>query len=237
MAGSVGWVRSGPHAAGLRGGDVSEHEVHIDPVDVAVAVSAGLVEAGGVAARRAAALLEPLTGTVLRPRWLPRQLQPGRWLEEMGGQGEARRAALAAALGRRLDVLVPVVLTELLRRADLTDLVLRYVDLDDVVRRVDVAAVVDRVDVAAVVDRVDVDPIVARVDLDAVAQRLDLDAVVARLDLTSIVLERVDLDRVVGAVLDRIDLIAARRRGGRERHRPAGDHPRVDRVDGLRRRP
>jgi hypothetical protein len=177
---------------------VSEHEVHIDPVDVVVAVSAGLVGAAGVATRRAGAVLEPLAGTVLQPRWLPRRLQPGRWLEEMDRQGQARRASLAAALGRRLDVLVPVVLTELLRRADLTDLVIRYVDLDDVVRRVDVAAVVDRVDV---------DPVVARVDLDAAAQRLDHDAVIARLDLTSIVLERVDLDRVVGAVLDRIDLI------------------------------
>lgn len=202
-----------------------EQEAHTRPVDVAVAVSATMLGAAAGATRRAGAALDPMARTVLRPRWLPRQLHPGRWMEAMSQEGEARRTALLVALSRRLDVLIPVVLTEVLRRADLTDLLLRYVDLDRVVSavdldsvaaRLDVSAVLDRidlddvvrrVDVAAVVERVDVDPIVNRVDLDAAARRLDLDAVLDRLDLTTVVLERVDLDALVQAILDRIDLV------------------------------
>jgi uncharacterized protein YjbI with pentapeptide repeats len=101
-------------------------------------------------------------------------------LEAISLEGEARRATLRAELSRRLDVLVPVVATEVLRRAHLTDLVLRYVDLDRAV---------------------------SAVDLDAAAARLDVSAVLDRIDLTSVVLERVNLDVLIQATLERIDLI------------------------------
>ena len=141
-------------------------------------------------------------------RLLPRQLHPGRWLEAISQEGEARRAALRVELSRRLDELVPVVLAEVLRRAHLTDLVLQFVDLDRVVSAVDLDAAAAQLDVSAVVERVDVDPVVDRVDLDSAARRLDLDAVLDRLDLTSVVLQRVDLGVLVQAILDRIDLVA-----------------------------
>ena len=47
--------------------------------------------------------------------------------------------------------------------------------------------------------------VVRRVDVDAVRSRLDIAAVLDRLDLTDVVLERVDLQRVVREVLTRLD--------------------------------
>jgi hypothetical protein len=184
-----------------------EHEVQVRPVDLAVAVSATALGAAVVGTRRAASAVDPLARALLRPRLLPEQLHAGRWLAATSRRGQARRDAVLAEVSRQLDVLVPELLTEVLRRVDLTDLLLRHVDLDRVVAAVDLDGAVRRVDVAAVVDRVDVVAVVDRVDLDAVAQRLDLDAVLSRLDLTAIVLERVDLDAVIQAVLARLDLV------------------------------
>jgi hypothetical protein len=99
-----------------------------------------------------------------------------RWRQD----GEARRADLLAELSRRLDRLVPLLVGEVLRRAEPTELVLRYVDLDRAV---------------------------SAVDLDAAAARLDVQKVLGRLDLTAVVTEQVDLDVVVEAVLDRLDLV------------------------------
>lgn len=202
-------------------------------VDVLVGASGLFVDVAGRVVRRAGAALQPVTQVALRPPLVARQLHPERWLGDLGREGADRRVSIRRELSRRLDVLVPAVLAEVLRRAHLTEMLVRYVDLDtvvaavdldaaaarldvdEVVRRVDVDAVVDRVavdsvvdrvDVGAVVRRVDVDSVVEAVDLDAVARRLDLDALLDRIDLTAVVLGRVDLAAVLDAVLDRIDL-------------------------------
>ncbi len=47
--------------------------------------------------------------------------------------------------------------------------------------------------------------VVGRVDVNAIASRLDIEAVLDRMDLTQTVLERVDLDVVVGRVLNGLD--------------------------------
>jgi hypothetical protein len=176
-------------------------------------------------ARRIRPVVEPPARTALHPPFVPARLQPARWLAGVAREGAQQRALLRARLGGWLDVLVPVLLEEVLRRAHVTELLLRYVDLDEVVaaadldaaaaaldvdkvvRRVDLDEVVRRVDVDAIVKRVDVDSVVSRVDVDSVVDRVDVDAVVNRVDLTSVVLQRVDLDVLVDAVLDRIDLI------------------------------
>jgi hypothetical protein len=176
-------------------------------VDVMVALAARTLGvtagvAGGVR-RRTRRALHPVVGPVLRPRWAPDRLQPGRWLDAVGREGEARMGALRAELSRRLDALVPLVLDEVLRRADLTDVVLRYLDLDRAVSAVDLDAAAARLDVSAVIDRVDLTAVVLeQVDLDAL-----IPAVLDRVDLTAVVLRRVDLDALISAVLDRIDLI------------------------------
>jgi hypothetical protein len=192
-----------------RGGDVIEQTPAdiVDPVGVMVALSVRALEttagvAGGVR-RRTSRAVHPAVGPVLRPRWAPDRLQPGRWLDAVGREGEARLAALRAELSRRLDALVPRVLDEVLRRADLTDVVLRYVDLDRAVSAVDLDAAAARLDVSAVIDRVDLTAVVLeQVDLDAL-----ITAVLDRVDLTAVVLRRVDLDALISAVLDRVDLI------------------------------
>ena len=195
-----------------RGGDVIEQAPAdmvdpVDPVDVLVALSVRALGAtagvaGGVR-RRTRRAVHPVVGPVLRPRWAPDRLQPGRWLDAVGREGEARLAALRAELSRRLDALVPLVLDEVLRRADLTDVVLRYLDLDRAVSAVDLDAAAARLDVSAVIDRVDLTSVVLeQVDLDAL-----ITAVLDRVDLTAVMLRRVDLDALISAVLDRVDLI------------------------------
>lgn len=188
-------------------------QAHINPVAVAVAVSAIVLEAAAGPTRRAATAIHPVARMVFRPPWLPTRLHPVVWMEALNREGEAQSAALRLELSRRLDELVPVVLTEVLRRAHVTDLILRYVDLDRVVSAVDLDAAAAQLDVAAVVEQIEVDPIVGRVDLDAVIDRVDIDAVLDKVDLTLVVLDRVDLDAVIArvdldAVLDRVDLDA-----------------------------
>lgn len=195
---------------------------------VDLALGAGVLAMGAATAlrRRLSPVARPVGHLLLRPPGLPRRMQPGQWAEVVAGVGRSRRSVLAAEISRLLDLVVPAVVAETLRRADLTEQVVRYIDLDGVVAavdldeavdrvdldravaRVDVGAVVDRVDIEAILAAVDVEAVVDRVDVDAVARRLDLDAVVARLDLTELVLERVDLAAVAEAVLAAIDLPA-----------------------------
>ena len=203
----------------------------ISPVDVVAGASGLVLETATLAARAAGPLLGSVARTAMRPPLVPEQLQPVRVLSLVAGRGSARRHALGDAISRVLDVLVPQVLVEVLRRARLTELILRYVDLDEVVaavdldaaagrldlaaivervdldsaaRRLDIAAILDRVDVAAVVDRVDVDAVVGRADLEAIVRRVDVDAIARRLDLEA-VLDRPDL---TAAILRHLDLDA-----------------------------
>ncbi len=174
----------------------------VDPIDVAVAVSARAVGVASAATRLAGSVLRPVAGSMLRPRGVPGRLQPGRWLAAVSREGEARRVTLRLDLSRMLDALVPVVLDEALRRAHLTDLVLRHLDLDRAVAAVDLDAAAERLDVSRVIDRIDLTAVVLEgVDLDALIL-----AILDRIDLTSLVLRRVDLDVLIQAVLDRVDL-------------------------------
>jgi hypothetical protein len=156
-------------------------------------------------------VLRPVARAVLRPPAVPQDLQPERIVASVARVGSEQRISLGRELSRRLDVIVPAVLAEVLRRAHLDELLPRYVDLDAVVAAVDLDAAATRLDLDPVVERVDVDSILDRVDLTSVVlERVDLDAllkaVLDRIDLTAVVLDRVDLDAVLGAVLDRIDL-------------------------------
>lgn len=79
-------------------------------------------------------------------------------------------------------------------------------EIDAVLPSLVTFAVERYVDLDGLVAGVDIDAIAARLDVDAVAARLDVEAVLDQLDLTTVVLERVDLERVVDQVLDRLDL-------------------------------
>ncbi len=203
--------------------------------DVVAGLSTLLLEGTGRVARSARPVMGALGRRTLHPPLVPRQLHPARLLAPMAARGAAERRALGRSVTGWLDELVPLVLAEVLRRANVTELVLQYLDVDKVVAavdldgaaaRLDLGRVLDRIDVPTVVDRVDVDSVVRRVDIptvlsridvedvvrrvdvDAVAQRLDLDAFLARADLTALVLGHVDLDALVEALLEHLDLVA-----------------------------
>jgi hypothetical protein len=176
---SVGQTANSP--AGVGAGTVSAADLALG----AVGAVFGAVTAAGRGARR---VVTPLAHTVLHPPGLPARWEPAHVVAALARRGAEHEAALRGDLSRLLDVLVPAVTEEVLRRARLAELVARYVDVDRIVAGVDL-------DVAA-----------ARLDADAVARRVDLDAIIERLDLTEIVLQRVDLDVLVPAVIDRIDL-------------------------------
>jgi hypothetical protein len=135
----------------------------------------------------------------------------------------------AVATAQVLDHLATQAIAEVVRRVDvepvldgldLTQIVLTRVDLDTVVRQVithvdedEIAVLVTKVDINGIARSLDVDVVLDQMDLTTlVLQRVDLvkvvDAVLERMDLTAIVLERVDLVKVVDAVLDQMDLIA-----------------------------
>lgn len=139
---------------------------------------------------------------------LERRLRGTAWAQTVADRGATERASAVRWVSASLDRLVPVIVDEVLRRVELTEIVRRDVDLNRVIECVDLDEAVARVDLDQVAARLDLDAVVERIDLDLVVRRLDMEAVVDRLDLTTIVLERVDLDRVVQRVLDNLDLPA-----------------------------
>lgn len=176
---TVGQSASSPAADGA--GEASA-------VDLALGVAGVVLGAATAAGRGARRVVAPVAQTVMHPPGLPARWQPAHVMTALARRGAEREAAVRGDLSRLLDVLVPAVTEEVLRRARLADLVAQYVDVDRIVASVDL-------DVAA-----------ARLDADAVARRVDIDAIIERLDLTEIVLQRVNLDVLVPAVIDRIDL-------------------------------
>jgi hypothetical protein len=176
-------------------------------VDVVVGAAASVVDSTVGAAHHVGSVLRPAARWAMAPPLVPERVRPGRLLERAGRLGAERREAWSRELSARVDVLLPIVLAEFLRRGRVTELLVRYVDLDAVVAAVDLDAAAARLDVDTVVARADVDEVVRKVDVDAVAQRLDLDAVLDRLNLTAVVLERVDLELLVHEILARMDLV------------------------------
>ena len=188
-------------------------------LDAAVGVSVLALRTGSSVLRGARRRLSAGARNLPRPA-VPSSAASTRLVQALVELGADRRTemrrSVSAELARRLDLLVPVVLSEVLRRAGLTDLVLRHldvdrvvasVDLDAAVRRVDVEQVLRSIDLDAAVALVDLDRAAARLDVDAVARRVDVESVLDRIDLTDIVLQRVDMGAVVDAVLARIDLV------------------------------
>ena len=189
--------------------------------DLALGASATVVVGGvnGILAvsRTVGVVAGPVVRVALRPPLVPVAWQPGTWLAAVSRHGAEQRVLAEDAVARLLDLLVPVVAVEVLRRLDLTTVVKQYVDLDAIVAGVDLDAVASRLDVLAVVERldltalvqqrVDLNAIVAGVDLDAIASRLDVDAVAARLDVDAVI-DRLDLAAIAEEVIAAVDLPA-----------------------------
>lgn len=165
-------------------------------VDISLGLAALMRDATAAVNRRGVAAAGPLVGLVGRN--LTRITGSASLAESLELRGVRLREEARVQLSHLLDQLVPPVIAAVLQRIDLTAIVHEQVDVDRLVKDVDLDAAASRLDVEAVAGRLDV---------DAVAARLDLEAVVDRLDLTRIVLERVDMDRVIPDVLDHVDLV------------------------------
>jgi hypothetical protein len=208
----------------------------VTPLDVAVGASALAVRATVVVAREAGSVLGPVARVALDPPGVPAQLRPGRLLADLAHRGGEQRRSAQGHVIRLVDVLVPAVVEEVLRRVDLTGMVTRYVDLDRVVGAVDLDVAVRRLDLTGVVlERVDLDVIVA-----AVLERLDLvglaTEVIDAIDLPEIIrastgsmasdtvrgarMRGIAADETVGRVVDRLMMFR-----GQRSNRPAAQGP------------
>jgi hypothetical protein len=175
-------------------------------LDVALGATSTGAAAAYAVGHRLGVVVRPVASIVLRPPLVPEGSRPATWLAALAREGGRLRGRLAGDLADLLDLLVPALTAEALRRLDLTDVVTRSVDLDRVVAEVDIEAVVERIDLTRVVrEQVDLDLLVATVDLDAAAARLDLDAAVGRVDLDAII-ARIDLAGLAEEVIAAIDL-------------------------------
>jgi hypothetical protein len=164
----------------------------------------------GLTGFRTAGLLRPPTLALLPANWAAVRI-----VEDLRQRGRQERLDDRHIVEDVLDVLVPLIVEEVVRRIDLDVLVQEYLDVprivagldvDAIVDSVDVDRVADRLDVGAVLDRLDLNTVVRdRVDVDAIVQAVDIDAVAARLDLDAII-ERLNLPGVAQRVIDEIDL-------------------------------
>ena len=222
-------------------------EQRVSPVSpVMVLAGAGSVALDGAlqVARGAVSVLHPVAEAV------PTRLRPARVLRALARRGEQQRRAVLAGTARLLDLVVPVVLDEVLRRVDLTAKVTQYVDVDRLAAAVDLNAAAERIDVNAVASRVDLDLAASRIDVDAVASRVDLDAIVRRLDLIGIaeeVIAAIDLPEIIrdstGSIASdtvhgtRMQAIAADEAVARVRHRLWTRRPRETGEDQVQSSP
>ncbi len=184
-------------------------------LDVAVGVSAQAVTTAGAVRHGVRSVAGPVAEVVLRPPVVARRLQPATWLDGFARRGAVRRGEMVRGLSAALDLLVPAVVVEVVRRLDLVALVRKYVDLDRIIAEVDLDSAVSRVDLDAVVGRLDMDAVVARLDLNRIVrERLDLDGLVADVDLDAAaarldveaIIERVDVVGIARDVIAEIDL-------------------------------
>jgi hypothetical protein len=171
-------------------------------LDAALGLAGAALDVVATAGRTAHSVSRPVVRLVRRGSGLVPGRGPAAWLDTLARRGAVRRDLVVHEVTELLDVVVPVVAVEVLRRLDLTRLVQEYVDVEGIVQQVDLNAVAERLNIDAVAQRLDLDAVVARVDLDAVARRLDLDGLVATVDLDAAA-ARLDVE----AVIDRVDLI------------------------------
>lgn len=103
------------------------------------------------------------------------------------------------AVSAGLDVLVPVVVNEVLRRVDVAAALEEYVDVDRVVADVDIDAVIDRVDLVGLVNQV-----LDEIDLPEIIR--DSTGSIGSETVRGIRMQGISADAAVDRALDRIRL-------------------------------
>jgi hypothetical protein len=137
---------------------VEQPGVSSAPVDVLVGAAALLagtaIAVARPVARTARPVLSPVVHAALDPPLVPASLRPRRLFESLRRRGADQRAAGRARASAALDTVLPRVVGELLKHADLTQNVIRYVDLDRVVASVDLDAAAANIDLASLAEQV-----------------------------------------------------------------------------------
>jgi hypothetical protein len=123
-------------------------------LDVAVEVSGHAVVTAASLGHRVRSAGRPVVHLVLRPPLVPRRHQPATWLNDLARHGGARRDELYGRLSALLDLVVPGLVAQVMRRVDPADVIHRYVDVDGIIADVDIDSVLSRVDVVALVKEV-----------------------------------------------------------------------------------
>jgi hypothetical protein len=141
-----------------------------------------LVSAGGPLQ----SLGEPLARVILRPPLVPSHLQPGTWLNRAARRGATYRSEVLVEVEEVLDLLIPAVVSELVRRVDLTKLVQQNVDL------------------VALAEEV-----IAQIDLPAIIR--DSTGAVASDTLLGVRMQSISGDEAIGRAVDRLRLRLGRR--------------------------
>ncbi len=129
-------------------------EARPTPVDVLVGLGSLAVDSTRRTARPVARavrpvvrpFVEPLVRAALEPPFVPARLRPRTLLEAVGRRGARDRVEVSRQASEVLDQVLPRVVGELLRHADLTDNVPRYVDLAELAEQV-----IDEVDLPEII--------------------------------------------------------------------------------------
>lgn len=190
--------------------------------DVLVGTAWGAARLSGRLAATGARMTAPVLGLVLRPPLLPRRLQPAhrvqlmteRWQRDRPAAMRTLRRWSATALPGALDVTLGQVdvgeaSTAVLDRMDLTRIattLIERLDLDVVAAQLLTQLQVEAV-AAQVLDQLRLDQLAGQAVGEIRVEQLAAQ-VLDQLDLTQLVLDRVDLQRVVAGALDRLDLTA-----------------------------
>jgi hypothetical protein len=182
-------LRTLSESAAARSGEYSEGSLPADEaVDFVLGLGWGLAQAADRMVRMANMIASPAISVVLAPPLVPEQLQPGRLLRRVSLAWKAERPDAVRSLYAWSATMAPAA----------NDLALSLVDVDEVVTRAMAGLDLTRL-VEHVLAELDLTPVV-----ESVVRQMDLEEIVGtaleQLDLTQLILERVDLVKIVDGV-------------------------------------
>ncbi len=105
-------------------------------VDVAFGVAVQARNTVSVVGRPLGLLAKPVAYVVLRPPLVPRGLQPATWLHRVARRGAVYRVEARNDLDAMLDLLLPRLLSEMMRHVDVTELLQENVDVVNLAQEV-----------------------------------------------------------------------------------------------------
>ena len=158
-------------------------------VDVAFGVVVQARDTVSAVGRPLKVLARPVAHVMLRPPLIPRRLQPATWLNGVARRGADYRGEVRRDLDATLDLLLPALLTEMVRHVDVTELVQKNVDVVTLAREV-----------------------IAEIDLPEIIR--DSTGAMASDTLLGVRMQSISGDEAIARAMDRLRLRLARRTSG-----------------------